>query len=126
MNHNGTNGSPSSAEAIILSNAVIRVIERLGITGAESAQILGLGQSIVSGLQNRLCVLNSSGKEWEIALLLVRIYGSLGSIVGNEDAARDWLRSENRGLNGVPVNLMRTPEGLVSVTHYLEASRGIN
>ena len=56
-------------------------------------------------------------------MLFVRVFRSLDSIVGNEQAARQWLNSENRGLNGRPVDLIRQTEGLVRVVHYLDASR---
>ena len=49
----------------------------------------------------------------------------LDSIVGEETAARKWLNSENRGLNGRPIELISNTEGLVRVVHYLDDSRGL-
>lgn len=37
------------------------------------------------------------------ALLLVQLYQSLLSVVGNDHYARKWLRSENLGLDGCPL-----------------------
>jgi uncharacterized protein (DUF2384 family) len=45
--------------------------------------------------------------------------------VGDETTARKWLNSENRGLNGRPIELIRNTEGLVRVVQYLDASRGL-
>ncbi len=46
-------------------------------------------------------------------------------IVGDEATARKWLNSENLGLNGRPIELIRNTEGLVRVVQYLDASRGL-
>ena len=64
-------------------------------------------------------------KEWEFGLLFVRLFRSLDSIVGEESTARNWLTSDNRGLNGRPLDLISNTEGLVRVVHYLDASRGL-
>jgi uncharacterized protein (DUF2384 family) len=69
--------------------------------------------------------LDERRKEWEFALLFVRVFRSLDSIVGDEITARMWMNSENRGLNGKPIELIRETEGLVRVIHYLDASRGL-
>lgn len=70
-------------------------------------------------------VLDQGRKEWEFALLFVRAFRSLDSIVGDEATARKWLNGENRGLNGRPIELIRNTEGLVRVVQYLDASRGL-
>jgi uncharacterized protein (DUF2384 family) len=53
------------------------------------------------------------------------VFRSLDSIVGDEATARKWLASENLGLNGRPIELIRSTEGLVRVVQYLDASRGL-
>ena len=124
--HSETIGSQNTTAATVLSKAVMRASERLGIKGVDLAKILGLSTPTVSRLNKGLYELNSASKEWEFALLFVRVYRSLDSIVGNDEAARRWLRSENIGLSGVPLNLIDSTEGLVRVSHYLDASRGLN
>lgn len=49
----------------------------------------------------------------------------LDSLVGEEATARRWLSSENHTLNGRPLELIGTTEGLVRVVQYLDASRGL-
>jgi hypothetical protein len=69
--------------------------------------------------------LDTGKKEWELAALFVRLFRSLDSIVGSNDAAaRAWLNGDNRALGDKPVNLIRTTEGLVRAVHYLDAARG--
>ena len=109
----------------VLTKAVARAAERLHISRALLAKILGVSPPTVTRLYNGNYKLDEHRKEWEFALLLVRVFRSLDSIVGNEQTARQWLNSENRGLNGRPVDLIRQTEGLVRVVHYLDASRGL-
>lgn len=109
----------------VLAKAVARAAERLDISRALLARILGISPSTVTRLYNGDYKLDEQRKEWEFALLFVRVFRSLDSIVGNEHTARKWLNSENRGLNGRPIDLIRQTEGLVRVVNYLDASRGI-
>ena len=109
----------------VLSKAVARAGERLGISRSLLARVLGVSPATVTRLYAGEYTLEAKRKEWEFALLFVRLFRSLDSIVGDGSAAITWLNSENRGLNGRPIDLICTTEGLVRVVHYLDASRGI-
>ena len=111
--------------AWVLSKAVARAAEHLAISRTLLAAILGLSPPTITRLCNGTYKLDERRKEWEFALLFVRVFRSLDSIVGNEHSARQWLLSENQGLNGRPIDLMRQTEGLVRVVHYLDASRAL-
>ena len=115
----------SPKPAAVLSKAVARAAERLDISRALLAKVLGVSPPTVTRLYSGEYMLDERRKEWEFALLFVRVFRSLDSIVGNEQTARQWLKSENRGLNGRPMDLIRQTEGLVRVVHYLDASRGL-
>ncbi len=126
MSASARNLAAKSDPSSVLTKAVARAAERLDISRALLAKILGVSPPTVTRLYNGDYKLDERRKEWEFALLFVRVFRSLDSIVGNEQTARQWLNSENRGLNGRPVDLIRQTEGLVRVVHYLDASRGIN
>ncbi len=111
--------------AWVLSKAVARAAEHLAVSRSLLATILGLSPPTITRLCNGTYKLDERRKEWEFALLFVRVFRSLDSIVGNEHSARQWLLSENQGLNGRPIDLMRQTEGLVRVVHYLDASRAL-
>jgi transcriptional regulator with XRE-family HTH domain len=115
--------TPTPAE--VLSKAVARAAERLGLTRAQLARVLGVSAPTVTRLYGGQYLLDENRKEWEFALLLVRLFRALDSIVGDEETARAWMRSDNRGLNGRPAELIRSAEGLVRVVHYLDASRAL-
>ena len=63
-------------------------------------------------------------KEWELALLFVRLFRSLDALWGHEETARTWLASDNLALAARPVDLVPSVEGLVRVVDYLDAARG--
>lgn len=109
----------------VLTKAVTRAAERLGITKALLAKILGLSPPTVTRLYSGAYKLDERRKEWEFALLFVRVFRSLDSIVGDEQTARRWLNSDNRALNGKPIDLIRRTDGLVRVAQYLDASRAL-
>ncbi len=117
---------PKSAAARVLSKAVARAAERLGVSRSLLAKILGVSPPTITRLYSGDYLLEQGRKEWELALLFVRALRSLDFIVGDEPTAREWLDGENRALNGRPLELIRNTEGLVRVVHYLGASPGLS
>jgi len=109
----------------VLSKAVARAAERLNVSRALLARVLGVSPATVTRLYAGDYRLDPNRKEWEFALLFVRAFRSLDSIVGDEATARSWLRSGNRALNARPIDLIGSTEGLVRVVQYLDASRGL-
>lgn len=109
----------------MLSTAVARAAERLHVSRSLLAKILGVSPATVTRLYAGNYQLEPQRKEWEFGLLFVRLFRSLDSIVGEESSARKWLDSDNRALNGRPIELISNTEGLVRVVHYLDASRGL-
>lgn len=110
--------------AVVLSKAVTRAAERLEISRAQLARILGLSAASVTRLHQGGYRLDPQRKEWELGALFVRLFRSLDSLVGNEQTARAWLRSENLALHDRPIDLIVNTEGLVRVVQYLDAARG--
>jgi uncharacterized protein (DUF2384 family) len=111
--------------AAVLSKAVARAAERLDVSKSLLAKVLGVSPPTITRLYSGNYMLDPNRKEWDFALLFVRVFRSLDSIVGDEGTARKWLASENLGLNARPIELIRNTEGLVRVVQYLDASRGL-
>jgi len=114
-----------SEAAAVLSKAVARAAERLDVSKSLLAKVLGVSPPTITRLYSGNYLLDQGRKEWDFALLFVRVFRSLDSIVGDEATARKWLSSENRSLNARPIELIRNTEGLVRVVQYLDASRGL-
>src|ERR1700729_2508348 len=113
----------SETKNAVLTKAVRRVAEALGISQKELSRILGVSEATVSRLSSGN-VLDVERKEGELALLFVRIFRSLDALVGSEAKARAWFHAKNDHLGGVPAHRVRSVEGLVHVAEYLDAMRG--
>lgn len=112
-------------EAATLSKALIRAAALLRIKQSSVARILGISQATASRLFAGSYVLNRErGKEWEFAVLLIRLFRSLDAMIGHGDNAQKWLTGNNLSLAGRPIDLIETTEGLVRVLHYVDAHRG--
>lgn len=107
----------------VLTKAVFRASERLGLAQKDLAQVLGVSPATVSRFSRR--PLDPDSKEGELALLFLRAYRSLDTLVGGDAAkGQGWLHAPNVHLGGVPAGLLVTISGLVHVVEYLDAMRG--
>jgi transcriptional regulator with XRE-family HTH domain len=108
---------------LVLTRAVLRAAERLGLSQRELAAVVGVSPSTLSRLPRR--PLDPRSKEGELAILFVRLYRSLDALLGGDtEKARRWLHSDNHHLGGTPAELVRSVTGLVHVIQYLDAMRG--
>ncbi|MFW2389510.1 MAG: antitoxin Xre-like helix-turn-helix domain-containing protein [Polyangiales bacterium] len=113
-------------EAAVVSKALMRAAEALGLSSSELAQIIGTSEATLSRIRNqKRGPIPLGSKEGELALLFLRVFRSLDALVGgNEAHAKAWLHAENHHLGGVPLGRMKKIEGLVDVAEYLDAMRG--
>ena len=115
---------PAVASATVLTKAVLRAAQALGVTQKRLAAIVGASEASVSRL-GRTKRLDPDSKEGELALLFLRLYRSLDTLVGGDaEKARAWLEADNSHLGGVPAQRIATVSGLVDAVSYLDALRG--
>lgn len=115
-------GSP--AKSLVVSKAVVRTAQELGLRQSELAAILGMSPASVSRLMAGDFLMAESSKPFELALLLIRIFRSLSGVFGDQMGdARAWMRVENLALGGVPAQLIGSATGLVNTVTYLDAAR---
>ena len=113
-------------DAVVVTKAVLRAAERLGVSNRLLASVLGCSEATVSRMGSGAYQLSPGDKPFELAVLFLRLFRSLDAIVGGDAAAaRAWLRSENLALNAPPVRLIATVAGLVTVVGYLDARRAL-
>lgn len=113
-------------ETEVLSKAVINVAKKLDLSQKLLSEILGMSTSEMSRLFAHQSFISLKSKEGECAILLIRVYRSLDSLLGGTDnQSRDWLLAYNHHLGGKPVELAKTITGLVSIVKYLDAMRGL-
>jgi hypothetical protein len=108
----------------VLCKAMLNAMDELGLTQAELGAVIGLDRTSISRLKAR-GTLNPLSKEGELAAYVLRIYRALYALVGGDhDSLQHWMRTENKHLQGTPVDLMQHVQGLVRVLEYLDAIRG--
>ena len=108
----------------VLTKAVLRAADRLGLSGRQLAEIVGVSGATVSRWKRGESLLEAGSKPFELAALLVRTFRSLDAITGGDEAvARRWLAAPNTALAARPVERMAQVQGLVDVTTYLDARR---
>lgn len=115
----------SSAENAVLSKAFIRAGKGLGLDDIDLSAVLGEPVSTVLRLRHGHELLEPSTEAWSRALLLVEVYQSLLAVAGNEQNAKIWLSSMNRGLCSRPRDLITCRTGLEQVVQYLAATRSL-
>lgn len=109
---------------IVLTKAVRRAAERLGLSNRQMAEIVGVSEATVSRWKRGDSLLAPGTKPYELAVLLVRIFRSLDAITGGDEAvARRWLAVPNVALRARPLDRMFQVQGLVDVTTYLDSRR---
>jgi putative toxin-antitoxin system antitoxin component (TIGR02293 family) len=115
-----------ATEARVLSKALLRAADLLGLKQAEVGEIIGVSASFISRMRDQKVLLEPGSKPFQLAALMLRAWRSLDSLMGShDDTSRRWLRIPNRGLDdALPIDLLKTPQGLVRVCDYLDSRRG--
>ena len=115
--------APSAAT--VVTRAVVKAMRLLQLTQQELAGLLHVSPATASRWVNGGSELSPDSAEGQLGLLLLRVFRSVDTLVGGDvQKAQSWLRAENRHLGGVPLERLKTPEGLVHVADYLDAMRG--
>jgi hypothetical protein len=108
----------------VLTKAALHAAALLGMSSAHLAAVIGVSAASVSRLNSSGRSIDPRAKEGELALTFLRMYRSLGALLGNTASCKSWFHAENTHLGGVPAELVKRVEGLVHVTEYLDAMRG--
>jgi uncharacterized protein (DUF2384 family) len=110
---------------LILTKAILNLANFYDLKGKDLCHILGISESTVTRLNQGKAFLSPCSKEGEIALLLLRVYRGLNSLIGaNHEKAKLWLNSENKYFNKKPIDHLKSVVGLVEVVNYIDAMRG--
>lgn len=111
----------------VVLDAAMRAADLLGFSQARLARVLGMDPSTLSRRVAGRRGLDERSREYQTALLWIRLFRGLQAVVGGQDAtARAWLMSPNLAFAGQrPGELIDDIEGLVRVVQYLDAHRAM-
>ena len=117
-------GAATPQPEAVLTKALVRAADTLGVRAGGLARVIGVSPASVTRMKQGAFALTPATKPFELAVLFVRLFRSLDSIAGGDEAvARAWLANENTALGGRPLDLIQTISGLTHVIHYLDARR---
>ena len=123
--HTAGPAARTASDAAVLSKSVVRAARLLGLSQRGVAEILGISEATASRLfAGKYALSRERAKEWELALLFVRLFRSLDALWGHEETARAWLASDNTALGAPPATLLRSVQGLIRVVSHLDNARG--
>lgn len=110
---------------MVLTKAILKLADFYDLSGKDLHRIIGVSESTITRLNQGKAYISPTTKEGEIALLLLRVYRGLNSLIGNNhEKAKLWLNSYNKYFNQKPIDRLKTVSGLVEVVSYIDAMRG--
>jgi uncharacterized protein (DUF2384 family) len=117
---------PKLATGEVIAKALVRAARRLGLSQGELGDVVGTSAASISRTFAGERPIAPDSAEGRHALLLLRVYRSLDTLVGGDtEKARAWLGARNVHLSGrAPRELLGSTVGLVRVAEYLDAMRG--
>jgi hypothetical protein len=117
---------PLPQDAAIVSKAMIRAASELNITNVELSNIIGISQPQLSRIANSTTFIKKDSKDYELALLFIRVFRSLDALVGGDAAsAASWIRHNNLAFGQVPIERLKKVQGLLDVLSYLDSRRAV-
>ena len=108
----------------LLTIAVLRSADIMGLNQSTLAKVLGVSAASVSRMRAGDYRLTPNSKEWELATLLVRLFRGRDAIMaGDEAALRSWLDSPNAALRDKPRELLTQVARLTRTVDYVDGCR---
>jgi len=103
----------------VLTKALLNAANEMGISTAYLGKIIGKDLKSFKSTG-----INPESKSGELALMLIRCYTSLYSLVGdNNEHIQHWMHTRNDSTQGIPVEQILRIDGLVRVAEYLDSMR---
>lgn len=113
-------------EGAVLAKATLRAAEFLDLSSNVLARVLGLSEASISRLRRGQYALTRGSKEFELAVLFVRLFRGLDALMGSDDvASRSWLQAQNLALGARPLDLIQTITGLTDTIAYVDSRRAL-
>src|SRR5690349_25056682 len=100
---------PAPSRESVVTTAALRAASRLAISNKTLGRIIGVSEATVSRMGAGTYTLSASEKPYELAVLFIRLFRSLDTMLGGDErAALVWLKSENLALGAAPLALIQS------------------
>lgn len=124
MSYTQAMGAPVRDRDRVLTEAVLKAAGLLDLSDHALEQILQLDAGIIASVRDGQTVFAEGSTAFSRGTSLARLFRSLDALVGgNEDIARQWLRTKNTVLKAIPLELIQSGDGLDHVIVYLDSRR---
>lgn len=115
---------PSTDKKVVLAKAVLNAADQLDLKQAQLAAVLGMHRTAISKLKSNP-ELDPATKQGELAVMLIRIYRALYSLMGGDlEWMRHFMKTHNTATGGIPVEQIESIGGLMAVLQFVDAMRG--
>jgi len=104
-----------SDDSLVLAKSVIKAGNKLGLTQTDLTIVIGKNNaSIQHGISPK-------SKNGELALIFIQCYKSLFTqFGGNDKNMKHWMHTYNHGTYGIPVEQIKSIQGLIRMQQYLD------
>ena len=111
-------------ESRVLGDAVSRAAANWDLSNDDLRRILGISISSARRLREGTFKLKRGEPQFELGQYFVRVFRSLDSMMGSDDAASvSWLNAYNLDLEARPLEMMQSITGLFRVADYIDGFR---
>lgn len=103
-----------SEPGAVVTKAVLRAADRVGLTARVLAAVIGLSEATIARMSRDKFRLEPDSKPFELALLFIGMIRSLDAIAGgDEEVAASWLGNPSAVLGARPIEKLQTVSGLI-------------
>ncbi len=111
---------------ILVPKAALKAADEMGVPAKTLARALGVSETTVSRWKSEKTPIKVDSKEFELAIMFIRLFRSLDAIAGGDrQTTRTWMTGHNSVLGGKPIDMIQTISGLFNVVAYLDSRRAI-
>ena len=125
----GRPGNPVDIEdqrAAALTVAAIDCSQKLGLSPADTATLLGVPQGAFASMKKGERAVDGVSGEAERADALVRSTKRLRILLGDAETTwRSWIRRENDELGAKPLDIMKQRDGILKIATFLERKNAL-